>query len=53
MVLNQDDYVNDIQDDVYIQLQMDNLDIREFYQLEYVLDDVPNNLPIEKKVQFD
>jgi hypothetical protein len=49
MVLNQDDYVNDIQDDVYIQLQMDNLDIREFYQLEYVLDDVPNNLPIEKK----
>jgi hypothetical protein len=47
MVLNQDDYVNDIQDDVYIQLQMDNLDIQEFYQLVYVLDDVPNNLPIK------
>jgi len=47
MVLNQDDYVNDIQDDVYIQLQMDNLDIQEFYQLGYVLDDVPSNLPIK------
>jgi hypothetical protein len=47
MVWNQDDYVNDIQDDVYIQLRMDNLDIREFYLLEYALDDVPNILPNE------
>jgi hypothetical protein len=53
MVLNQDDYVNDIQDDVYILLQMDNLDIREFYQLEYVLDDVPNNLPKRKNSTED
>ena len=49
MVLNQDDYVSDIQDDVYIQLQMDNLDIPEFYLLGYVLDDVPNSLPIESR----
>ncbi len=53
MVWNQDDYVDDIQDDVYIQLQMDNLDIREFYRLGYVLDDVPNSLPIEKRKQFE
>jgi len=26
---------------------MDNLDIQVFYQLVYVLDDVPNNLPIK------
>ena len=45
MVLNQDDCVNDIQDDAYIQSRMDNLDIQEFYRLVYVLDDVPNNLP--------
>lgn len=45
MVLNQDDCVDDILDDVYIQSRMDNLDIRGFYQLECVLDDEPNNLP--------
>jgi hypothetical protein len=47
MVLNQDDFVNDIPNDVCIPLRMDNLDIQEFYQLGYGLDDVPNNLPIE------
>jgi hypothetical protein len=53
MVLNQDDFVNDIQDDVYIQSQMDNLDIRESYRLEYELDDGPNNLPTKKSIEDD
>ncbi len=52
MVLNQDDFVNDILDDVCIPLRMDNLDIQEFYQLGYGLDDVPNNLPIESNRIF-
>lgn len=50
MVSNQDDFVNDIQDDVYIPLQMDNLDIQELYQLEYVRDDVPNILPKRNQI---
>ena len=47
MVLNRDDYVDDIRDDVCILLQMDNLDIREFYRLECERDDVPNSPPIK------
>ena len=45
MVLSLDDCVDGIRDDVCIPSRMDNLDIREFYLLEYVLDDEPNNLP--------
>ena len=51
MVQNRDDYVDDILDDVCIQSQMDNLDIREFYRREYVLDDVPSSLPVKYKHQ--